>query len=192
MADFSDYIVYADESGDHGLDRIDQDFPVFCLAFVVVKKTEYIEKLVPAIQRIKFDFWGHDWVVFHEHEIRKQKESFAKAREVRQQNIEVRKREKELKDKEFQKFKEEKIIKKELKLKKKQEMEIKKIEIDNQSSESEEEIIVKKKKSVRKKKIIYVSDEEEEHDKKNVIIINNGEPKQNYPTPRQKPRGLFL
>lgn len=77
MADFSDYIVYADESGDHGLDRIDQDFPVFCLAFVAVKKTEYIEKLVPAIQRIKFDFWGHDWVVFHEHEIRKQKETFA-------------------------------------------------------------------------------------------------------------------
>ena len=77
MADFCDYIVYADESGHHELNRIDVNFPVFCLAFVVVKKTDYIEKIVPAIQRLKFDFWGHDWVVLHAHDIRKQKNAFS-------------------------------------------------------------------------------------------------------------------
>lgn len=76
MNKFCDYIVYADESGDHGLKRSDPEFPVFCLAFVVVKKTDYIEQLVPSFQKIKFDFWGHDRVVFHEHDIRKQKLAF--------------------------------------------------------------------------------------------------------------------
>ncbi|GLR90886.1 DUF3800 domain-containing protein [Bradyrhizobium iriomotense] len=53
--DFSEYIVYIDESGDHGLTNINPDHPVFALAFCVVEKAKYIEKVVPAIQRLKFD-----------------------------------------------------------------------------------------------------------------------------------------
>lgn len=68
---FGDYIVYIDESGDHGLTNINPDHPVFVLAFCVVEKTKYIDKIVPAFQRLKFDFWGHDSVVLHSHEIRK-------------------------------------------------------------------------------------------------------------------------
>lgn len=36
--EFSDYIVYADESGDHRLDRIDPKHPVFVLNFCVFRK----------------------------------------------------------------------------------------------------------------------------------------------------------
>jgi uncharacterized protein DUF3800 len=68
---FSDYIIYADESGDHSLKSIDPQFPVFVLAFCVVRKSTYIERIVPAFQRLKFEFWGHDGVVLHAHEIRK-------------------------------------------------------------------------------------------------------------------------
>jgi hypothetical protein len=73
---FSDYIVYADESGDHSLTSIDSQFPVFVLYFCVVKKAVYIDHVVPAFQRLKFSFWGHDGVVLHGHEIRKEKGDF--------------------------------------------------------------------------------------------------------------------
>ena len=69
--EFSDYIVYADESGDHSLTLIDLQFPVFVLAFCVMHKPTYIDRLVPAFQRLKFAFWGHDGIVLHGHEIRK-------------------------------------------------------------------------------------------------------------------------
>lgn len=76
MAEFSDYIVYVDESGDHSLTSIDAQFPVFSLSFCVVKKSDYVGSVVPAVQALKFKYWGHDAVVLHEHEIRKSKGDF--------------------------------------------------------------------------------------------------------------------
>ncbi len=76
MSDFSDYIVFVDESGDHGLKTIDPTFPVFALCFCVIKKRDYIDKIVPAFQKFKFDYWGHDAVILHSHEIRKSKGQF--------------------------------------------------------------------------------------------------------------------
>ena len=32
---FGKYIVYVDESGDHGLTKVDRQFPVFTLAFCI-------------------------------------------------------------------------------------------------------------------------------------------------------------
>ena len=72
MADvFSDYIVFADESGDHGLRTINPVYPVFCLAFCIFEKQEYSKKIVPVFQEFKFRHWGHDAVVLHEADIRK-------------------------------------------------------------------------------------------------------------------------
>lgn len=76
MAEFSDYIVFVDESGDHSLTSIDPQFPVFALSFCVVRKDEYMASVVPAVQALKFKYWGHDAVVLHEHEIRKSKGDF--------------------------------------------------------------------------------------------------------------------
>lgn len=69
--EFSDYLVFVDESGDHGLDSIDASYPVFVLAFCVIQKADYVERIVPAIQRFKFRHFGHDNVVLHERDIRK-------------------------------------------------------------------------------------------------------------------------
>ena len=74
---YSDFIVYVDESGDHGLRSIDPQFPVFALSFCIFDKTYYVRELVPRIQDFKFRYWGHDCIVLHEHEIRKQKNDFA-------------------------------------------------------------------------------------------------------------------
>jgi hypothetical protein len=67
----SGYIVYVDESGDHSLTSINADFPMFVLAFCIFPVDVYVDRIVPLVQRIKFDFFGHDMVVFHEREIRK-------------------------------------------------------------------------------------------------------------------------
>lgn len=75
--DFSDYIVFVDESGDHGLSSIDPEFPVFVLAFCVFAKKHYTDFAVPQAQRIKFEHFGHDQVIFHERQIRKQEHPFA-------------------------------------------------------------------------------------------------------------------
>jgi hypothetical protein len=74
---FSDYIVYVDESGDHSLESINPDYPVFVLALCVFHKRHYAEKIIPAVEKLKFNYFGHDSVVLHEHEIRKQKGEFA-------------------------------------------------------------------------------------------------------------------
>jgi hypothetical protein len=76
VARFSDYIVYVDESGDHSLESIDKEYPVFVLALCVFHKRHYSEKIIPAVEKLKFNYFGHDNVVLHENEIRKQKGLF--------------------------------------------------------------------------------------------------------------------
>ena len=68
---FSDWIVYVDESGDHGLASIDPAYPVFVLLFVLFRKNAYINRFVPALGGLKFRLFGHDGVILHERDIRK-------------------------------------------------------------------------------------------------------------------------
>ena len=76
LLSFSDYIIFVDESGDHGLVSIDEQFPVFTLVFCIILKEDYIKKIVPEMQRLKMNIWGHDQIIFHEHDIRKEKGPF--------------------------------------------------------------------------------------------------------------------
>ena len=71
MPDFGEYIVYVDESGDHGLQTIDPSYPVFVLSFCIFRKDDYAGVVAPALQNFKFRFFGHDLVILHNHEIRK-------------------------------------------------------------------------------------------------------------------------
>jgi hypothetical protein len=73
---FSKYIVYVDESGDHSLQSIDDNYPLFVLAFCVFHKRHYSEAIVPALEKFKFNYFGHDQIVLHETEIRKEKGAF--------------------------------------------------------------------------------------------------------------------
>jgi hypothetical protein len=73
---FSDYIVYVDESGDHGLVNLDPNYPLFVLAFCIFHKNHYTSHVVPRLQQFKFKHFGHDLVILHEHEIRKEKGDF--------------------------------------------------------------------------------------------------------------------
>lgn len=71
MQRLGEYVVYVDESGDHGLTQINPQFPVFVLAFCAFGVADYVSQVVPSVERLKFDFFGHDMVVLHEREIRK-------------------------------------------------------------------------------------------------------------------------
>jgi hypothetical protein len=53
-------LFYADESGDHGLRNIDPSYPVFVLAFVILCRDVYVDRVGPALHRLKFRYWGHD------------------------------------------------------------------------------------------------------------------------------------
>lgn len=66
MLEFSDYLVYVDESGDHGLETFGREFPVFVLSFCIFHRDDYVGQVVPGLQRMKFKHFGHDTIVFHE------------------------------------------------------------------------------------------------------------------------------
>lgn len=76
MSKKGNYIVYVDESGDHGLKNIDPNYPIFVLTFCCFKISDYIDLAVPALQRFKFKYFGHDQLILHETDIRKNKEPF--------------------------------------------------------------------------------------------------------------------
>jgi hypothetical protein len=74
---FSDYIVFTDESGDHSLESIDPQYPLFVLSFCVIRKSIYIDQLTPRVRRLKMDTFGHETIVLHEYDIRKKTGAFA-------------------------------------------------------------------------------------------------------------------
>jgi hypothetical protein len=82
VPEFSDFIIFADESGDHGLVSIDPHFPVFVLAFCLFSKEDYLTQTVPDVLRFKFKHFGHDQVILHEHDIVKNKGPFVMLRDA--------------------------------------------------------------------------------------------------------------
>lgn len=83
---FSDYLVFVDESGSPTLGNIDPDFPLLVLAFMIVRKDAYLRDIVPVVQGFKFKHFGHDQVILHEREIRRDLGafSFLKTRTLKQ------------------------------------------------------------------------------------------------------------
>jgi hypothetical protein len=83
---YSDYNIYVDESGDHSLTSIDKGYPMFVLAFCIFKKDLYTDNAVRKLKEFKFKHFGHDMVVLHENEIRRDKGYFKmlKSKELKQ------------------------------------------------------------------------------------------------------------
>ncbi|MFL5541835.1 MAG: DUF3800 domain-containing protein [Longimicrobiaceae bacterium] len=77
MPRFSDYTVFADESGDHHLKAVDPQYPVFVLAFCLFSNRSYAERVVPAVDAFKERYFGCTDVILHEYDIRKSRGPFA-------------------------------------------------------------------------------------------------------------------
>jgi hypothetical protein len=72
----SDFLIFADESGDHSLANVSPDYPVFVLSFCVFRKVDYIETVCPLIQRFKLRWWSHDAVVLQGSKMRRHERPF--------------------------------------------------------------------------------------------------------------------
>lgn len=72
----SEYLVFVDESGSPTMGTIDPQYPLFVLAFLIVRKTDYVSHITPAVQHFKFKHFGHDQVILHERDIRKDSGAF--------------------------------------------------------------------------------------------------------------------
>ncbi len=83
MAAHGNYIFYADESGDHSLTSVDPAYPAFSLSLCAFRKTDYCSRIIPGFLRLKFKYFGHDAVVLHEREIRKQIGAFTFLTDIR-------------------------------------------------------------------------------------------------------------
>ena len=77
---YGDYIIYVDESGDHSLDSINKEYPIFVLAFCIFNKRTYTQSAVTKLKEFKFKHFGHDMIILHENEIRRDKGVFKNLR----------------------------------------------------------------------------------------------------------------
>lgn len=76
--EYSDYLIFVDESGDHSLESINTDYPVFVLCFCIIPKAHYFREVTSKIRELKSSTFGHDMVILHEHDIRRKKGAFSK------------------------------------------------------------------------------------------------------------------
>jgi hypothetical protein len=75
-ARFSDFIIYVDESGDHGLETIEASYPVFVLSFCIFRKADYARAAIASLEMFKFTWWGHDMTILHGSEISRKEKAF--------------------------------------------------------------------------------------------------------------------
>lgn len=69
-------LIYLDETGDHSLDKIDKDFPIFVLTTFLVRQSIYINEIIPKVYKLKIDNFGHEGIILHSRDIRKAKPPF--------------------------------------------------------------------------------------------------------------------
>jgi hypothetical protein len=64
-------IMFLDESGDHSLIKIDDQFPVFCLAGCIFDESEYDKNAKAKIDALKIRYFNTPDIILHSREIRK-------------------------------------------------------------------------------------------------------------------------
>ncbi|MDR1360866.1 MAG: DUF3800 domain-containing protein [Rickettsiales bacterium] len=73
----SNYLVFVDESGDQNLRTLNPNgYPMFVLAFMIIEKSEYCNKLLPKFAALKLKYFPDVNTIFHEVDIRKQVKQF--------------------------------------------------------------------------------------------------------------------
>ena len=72
---FKKYYLFIDESGDHGLVKLDASFPVFLLCGMLTSEENYVA-IRAEINSIKHSFWGEKEVILHSRDIRKCEKEF--------------------------------------------------------------------------------------------------------------------
>ena len=66
----SRFLAFFDECGDHSLDKIDRDFPLFVLALVLVERSVYQNQVLPEFNQFKLRYFNHEGINLHSRDIR--------------------------------------------------------------------------------------------------------------------------
>ncbi len=66
----SRFLAFFDECGDHSLEKIDKDFPLFVLALVVVERPSYRDQALVEFNRFKLRYFSHEGINLHSRDIR--------------------------------------------------------------------------------------------------------------------------
>jgi hypothetical protein len=69
-------VAYLDEIGDHSLESINPQFPLFGVMMLICKEEVYCQQIVPSFYRFKFEHFGHEGVILHSRKIRSAKGDF--------------------------------------------------------------------------------------------------------------------
>lgn len=69
------YYLFIDESGDHGLQTIDESFPVFVLCGIIFSSKDH-HSFVERAYKLKTDFWKGKGVILHSRDIRRCEKEF--------------------------------------------------------------------------------------------------------------------
>lgn len=70
-------LIYIDESGDHGVDDRNSDYPLFVLVACCFETSDYVRHFLPSMIEFKLRHRGHELVVLHEREIRRPQGEFS-------------------------------------------------------------------------------------------------------------------
>ena len=66
----SKFIAFFDECGDHSMEKIDKDFPLFVLALVVMERNAYRDQALVEFNRFKLRYFNHEGINLHSRDIR--------------------------------------------------------------------------------------------------------------------------
>ena len=80
-------VMYLDESGDHSLDKIDPQYPVFVLGGVIVDRAYARTVIAPRLRELKEEFFDQEDISLHTLDIIRARNGFEilKDRVVREQ-----------------------------------------------------------------------------------------------------------
>ncbi|MBE3088855.1 MAG: DUF3800 domain-containing protein [Actinobacteria bacterium] len=69
-------LLFLDESGHHGLKKINQEFPIFLLACCIFEEAYYKEIFINQVKELKIKHFNDPEIIFHSRDIRKWQNQF--------------------------------------------------------------------------------------------------------------------
>ena len=78
------YTLFLDESGDHDLQSIQPDYPIFILGGVISSDDDVRQKINPGVQRFKEKLFGTDQVILHTADITRNRKGFEQLKDKSQ------------------------------------------------------------------------------------------------------------
>lgn len=72
-----EFLIFLDETGDHSLQHIDTQYPIFGLGAVICNTEKYIKEINPSFDEFKYNFFKKRGVILHSTDIRKSRKDFS-------------------------------------------------------------------------------------------------------------------